>query len=174
MVALLDQVTPEIRRLAAGEGLGVRALRLRALRDAPRAFASSLEVELAHPDDHWHDLARRSAVGDASVVFVAIGAGEWQAMAGSFWFDEGAGVAQLWGMWVEPAARRQGLGRRLVDEVAGWAAERGALRLRLGVVDRAAEVAAFYERLGFTRTGETKSLPPDGAATAFFLAKKLV
>jgi GNAT superfamily N-acetyltransferase len=106
-------------------------------------------------------------------VLVVIDAGRWRAMAASRWFDRPAGIAQLWGMWVEPPARGLGLGRRLVEEIAGWAAARGALWLRLGVIDRAAEVAAFYERLGFEHTGETRSLPPDGAATAFFLAKDL-
>jgi GNAT superfamily N-acetyltransferase len=175
----------EIRLLTAGEGPQVRALRLRALRDAPRAFASSLELELARPDAHWDNLARRSASGeaagatgaegaaDASVVWVATDAGRWRAMAGSFWFDRPAGIAQLWGMWVEPSARGRGLGSMLVDVVAGWATDRGALRLRLGVVDRAPEAVAFYERLGFTHTGETRSLPPDGASTAFFFAKVL-
>lgn len=172
----------EIRLLTAGEGPRIRALRLRALRDAPYAFASSLEHELALSDAHWESLAQRSGGGeaagatgaegaaDASVVWVATDCERWRAMAGSFWLDRRAGVAQLWGMWVEPAARGHGLGRRLVEEVERWAADRGAVRLRLGVVDRAAEVAAFYERLGFTRTGETKLL---GSATAFFLVKNL-
>jgi GNAT superfamily N-acetyltransferase len=99
--------------------------------------------------------------------------GGWRAMAGARWFDRPARVAQLWGVWVEPSMRGNGLGRRLVDEIAGWATERGALRLRLGVIDRAAAVAVFYERLGFAPTGETRALPPDGAATAFFLAREL-
>ncbi len=164
----------QVRRIAAGEGPRVRALRLRALEEAPHAFASSLELELAHPDEHWEGVARQSEVGDETAVFVAIDAGgDWRAMAGARWFDRAAGVAQLWGMWVEPSARGTGLGRVLVNEIAGWAVERGALRLRLGVIDRAAAAAAFYERLGFARTGETKALPPDGATSAFFLAKEL-
>ena len=164
----------------------MRALRLRSLRDAPQAFASSLESELARPDTHWASLAERSERGEAegadgaagasgaSVVWVAIDGELWCGMAGSFWFDRPAGVAQLWGMWVEPTARGRGIGRRLVDAIADWAADRGALRLRLGVVNRVPEVTAFYERLGFSSTGETRSLPPDGAATAFFFAKDLV
>jgi GNAT superfamily N-acetyltransferase len=94
-------------------------------------------------------------------------------MAGSFWFDRPVGIAQLWGMWIEPPARGRGLGRRLVDEVAGWATDRGARRLRLGVVGAAPEVVAFYERLGFAPTGETRALPPAGSATAFFYARPL-
>lgn len=174
-----------IRQLAADEGPRVRALRLRALRDAPHAFASSVEDELARAGSVWDSLARRSERGEAddargaegaigaSVVWVAVVGGEWIAMAGSFWFDRAAGIAQLWGMWVDPPARGRGLGRRLVEEVASWATDRGAARLRLGVVDRAPEAVAFYERLGFTHTGETRALPPDGSRTAFFFAKEL-
>jgi ribosomal protein S18 acetylase RimI-like enzyme len=167
----------EIRLPEAAEAHALRAFLLRAVRDAPDAFASSLELELARPERYWEGLATRTEYGDApeaSVVLAAVDHGRWLAMAGSFWFDRPAGVAQLWGMWVEPSARSRGLGSRLVAEVAGWASDRGAVRLRLGVVDDAAAVAAFYERLGFARTGETKSLPPDGARTAFFMTMPLV
>lgn len=174
LIGVVSSRAIEIRRPAPGEGPQVRALRLRALSDAPEAFSSSLELELERSPAYWEHLARRSAVGDAhdeSVLFVAIDDGHWAAMTASFWFDRPARIAQLWGMWVEPSMRGRGLGRRLVAQVAGWAADRGAVRLRLGVVERASEVAAFYERLGFARTGETKSLTPDD--TAFFLAKEL-
>jgi len=163
----------DVRPLRAGEGARLRALRLRALRDAPLAFASSFEIEVARPDWYWADRADASARASDSVVFVADDGGRWIAMAASRWFDQPAGIAQLWGMWVEPAARGIGLGRLLVDRVVSWATERGADRLRLGVADRAPEVAAFYEHLSFKRTGETKLLSLDGATTAFFLAKPI-
>jgi GNAT superfamily N-acetyltransferase len=163
----------DVRPLGAGEGARLRELRLRALRDAPLAFASSLEIEVARPESYWTDLADASATASDRAVFVAADGQRWLAMAGSRWFDQSAGIAQLWGMWVEPAVRGIGLGRLLVDRATSWAAERGAYVLRLGVTDRASEIAAFYEHLGFERTGETKLLPPDGAVTAFFLAKAI-
>lgn len=162
-----------VRGVQAGEGARLRELRLRALHDAPEAFASSLEVEMARPEWYWSDLATAGAPARDRVVFVAVKGRRWIAMAASHWFDESAGVAQLWGMWVEPAARDRGLGRTLVDRIAGWGAERGAVLLRLGVTDPAAQVATFYEHLGFERTGETKRLLPDGEVSAFFLAKPL-
>jgi GNAT superfamily N-acetyltransferase len=151
----------------------LRELRLRALRDAPLAFASSFEIEAARPESYWTDLADASATGSDRAVFVVTDSRRWLAMAGSHWFDQPAGIAQLWGMWVEPRARGIGLGRLLVDRATSWAAERGADVLRLGVTDRASEIAPFYEHLSFKRTGETKLLPPDGAVTAFFLAKSI-
>lgn len=50
---------------------------------------------------------------------------------------------------VEPSYRRSGLGRRLVDEAAAWAAEDGATRLHIGVRDALAGSRAFWERQGF-------------------------
>jgi GNAT superfamily N-acetyltransferase len=163
----------DVRLVRAGEGARLRELRLRALLDAPLAFASSLEVEVARPDSYWTDLAGASSKGSEKVVFVAAAGQRWFAMAGSHWFDQSAGIVQLWGMWVEPAARGSGLGRLLVDRVTSWAAARDAVLLRLGVTDRAFQIAAFYEHLSFRRTGETKLLPPDGSVTAFFLAKHI-
>lgn len=162
-----------VRPVCAGEGEQLRELRLRALRDTPHAFASSHQLEVAQPDSYWSDLASASGRAHDALVLVAVRDRRWIAMAASRWFDQPSGIAQLWGMWVEPAARGCGLGRTLVSGVASWAAARGAVVLRLGVTDPAAEVASFYERLGFKRTGETKLLPPDGASRAFFLARPL-
>ncbi|MBV8989068.1 MAG: GNAT family N-acetyltransferase [Solirubrobacterales bacterium] len=162
-----------MRRVRAGEGAQLRELRLRALRDTPRAFASSHRLEVAQPESHWSALALASEKGQDAAVLVAMHDRRWIALAASRWFDQEAGIAQLWGMWVEPAARGRGVGRTLVSAVASWAAARGAAFLRLGVTDPAAEVASFYERLGFRRTGESRRLPPDGAVRAFFLVRSL-
>ena len=43
----------EVRETHAADWEALRRLRLRALADAPRAFASTLEAELAFPDDVW-------------------------------------------------------------------------------------------------------------------------
>jgi tRNA threonylcarbamoyladenosine biosynthesis protein TsaE len=50
---------------------------------------------------------------------------------------------------VDPAYRRTGLGRRLVDEASAWAADEGALRLHVGVRDALIGSRAFWETLGF-------------------------
>ncbi len=173
MAGIQQGRTISLRPVRAGEGQSLRALRLRALRDAPRAFASSFEREATHPHSLWAALAKDSARAVEQVVFVAVDRERWLGMACSRWFDRPSGIAQLWGMWVEPAVRGRGLARALVDEVAGWAVSRGAVSLRLGVMDRAAETADFYVRLDFTRTGESRWRSPDGSETAFFLARSL-
>jgi ribosomal protein S18 acetylase RimI-like enzyme len=50
---------------------------------------------------------------------------------------------------VARAARRRGLGRRLMDEIAAWARRQGAAELVLTVWAGNADAEAFYERLGY-------------------------
>jgi GNAT superfamily N-acetyltransferase len=161
----------EVRAVSAGEWERLRELRLRAMRDAPGAFASTAEQEAAFPDIQWSGLAGQSQLADAMVVFVAVDGDRWLAMAAGRWFDRGRGIAQLWGMWVDPAVRRRGIGQRLVAEVRRWAAGHGATFLRLGLTDGPGDASSFYDRLGFVRTGETRPLPRDAAITAVFLAR---
>ena len=125
----------------------------------------------AYPESHWRELAAVSELAADAVVFVAVQRPRWVGMAAGRWFDRERGVAQLWGMWVDPAARRRGLGERLVAEVHGWAASRGAGLMRLGVIEGAAGATEFYERLGFVPTEETKPLLRDENLTALFLAR---
>jgi ribosomal protein S18 acetylase RimI-like enzyme len=161
----------EVRRVSGGEGERLRELRLRAMRDAPGAFASTADQEAAHPDAHWSQLARQSELAEAMVVFVATDGERWLAMAAGRWFDRERGIAALWGMWVDPLVRRLGIGEQLVVEVRRWAVSRGAGFLRLGVTEGAGEAASFYERLGFVRTGETRPLARDETIAAVFLVR---
>ena len=155
-----------IRRACRGDEPRLRDLRLRALVDAPEAFAATYDEDADRPPAHWTRLA-----SDADVaVFVAVEADDWVGMAGGRWFDRERGIVQLWGMWVVPALRRGGLGTRLVSEVEAWARSAGAHRLRVGVID-GLRLQAFYERLGFELTGERWPLPRDESQLALFLAR---
>jgi [ribosomal protein S18]-alanine N-acetyltransferase len=74
--------------------------------------------------------------------------------------EEAREVAMGWGMWVEPGARRAGIGRVLLEAVAGGARDWGASRLRLAVIDCDASrpAAALCRKCGFVETGERESL----------------
>jgi GNAT superfamily N-acetyltransferase len=163
--------TPAIRAVLAGDADQLRQLRLRALSDSPHAFGSSLEVELAYPESDWMDLARRSERADEIAVFAAIDGEHWVGMAAGRWIDRESAVVDLWGMWVDPAARGSGLGARLVAAVHAWAAERGARVLRLGAVTGDGDPAAFYERLGFQDTGERGELRRDPTRAFRYMAR---
>ena len=65
------------------------------------------------------------------------------------------------------AHRRQGLGGRLVRQMAGWAQERGAATCYLQVVERNSAARNLYARLGFTDAyGYWYRIAPEKSSTA--------
>jgi predicted N-acetyltransferase YhbS len=61
---------------------------------------------------------------------------------------------ELDGLFVEPDRMRGGVGRRLVQEAARMASERGAARI---VVIANPQATAFYEQVGFSVVGESQT-----------------
>lgn len=143
----------EIQRLTPGEGPRLRTIRLRALRDAPDAFASTFAEADALPPDAWEqqlvELATFVAVLDQSDVGMARGA---------TLDDELVGF--LISVWVAPEARSQGIGEALIDAVVAWARQSGLERLLVDVGDENDAAVALYARKGFAPTGEVATLPP--------------
>ena len=129
-----------VRQVQPAEAERLRELRLRALRTDPQAFAISAEHEAAEP---LEEFASRIA-GPGRAIFADEA---FTGMAGALLAEDGD--VELWGMWVEPGQRGSGLAKELVDAVDAWAAQQGATHVALGVMN-AADVAGFYERLGFT------------------------
>ena len=131
-----------------------RAIRLRALQDAPDAFGSTLEHTMSLTPVHWkerlgsQDAATFVAVVDDSDVGMAVGAD---------YEGEGAG---LFGMWVAQEARGTGAGDALVQAVVGWARGKNYERIVLDVGDANEQAIALYARNGFEPTGATCTLPP--------------
>jgi ribosomal-protein-alanine N-acetyltransferase len=61
-------------------------------------------------------------------------------------------------MWVEPAWRRRGVGRALLQELFIWARERKLSRLALWAPAHSAAALALYARAGFRETGRRAPL----------------
>jgi GNAT superfamily N-acetyltransferase len=75
--------------------------------------------------------------------------------------DRGHGLSHFGMFAVDPEHQGGGLGRRLV----GWAEQAaarsfGAREVELDVVAQQELLRAWYERLGYTATGETRPFPP--------------
>ncbi len=143
----------EIRLIRPAEWAALKALRLRALASDPDAFGGRLEDAIEHDDDLWR---RRAAADPAeAATFVAEAAdGSLIGMAVGASIPERPDAAGLFGMWVAPEARGQGIGGALVEAVAGWARSVGYERIGLGVATTNMGVVAFYERMGFAIFGE--------------------
>jgi GNAT superfamily N-acetyltransferase len=165
----------EIARLRRGDGGRLRDARLRALADAPYAFSSPLEREVGLSPDFWETRVVESELGEKGAVFLAIEDDHSVGMAGGFILDEGSRVAMLWGMWVDPLARQRGLGRRLVEAVAGWARDAGADHLRLAVTDcdQSRPAAVLYRTLGFVDTRVREPLEWNPSLTTRILSRAI-
>jgi ribosomal protein S18 acetylase RimI-like enzyme len=159
-----------IRVVQEEEWERARDLRLRALADAPEAFARSLEEEERLSESEWRDFVSTS---DSRVWFVeATDEDEFVGMAFGF-LDDPAKTAYLGGMWVEPGSRRSGIGKRLVESVVVWARARGAVRIELEVNELTRPAVALYQACGFAPTGRSRPLPSDPSATALEMARKI-
>jgi ribosomal protein S18 acetylase RimI-like enzyme len=124
----------------------VKPLRLRALREDPDSFGSTLEREQDRPDPDWDFWVKDTLIafdGDTPV-----------GMANLKLEDDGA---QLFGMWVAPEARGKGVGEQLVQALLARAGDRP---ITLCVAEGAGAARRLYERLGFVPTGTGGTLRP--------------
>ena len=138
----------QIRRLGRSDAEDYRTIRLRALETSPEAFGSVHAVEAARP---LADFAERLA---ASAVFGAYAGGPIVGMAG---FKRETGPRDrhkgfIWGVYVEPAARGQGVGAALMEALIASARD-AVEQLTLAVVSSNQAAIALYEKFGFETYG---------------------
>jgi ribosomal protein S18 acetylase RimI-like enzyme len=153
----VDNAAMRIRRLLPAESAVYREIRLEALRLAPEAFSSDFARESGEPAG-W--FAARLAEG---AVFGAFAGDRLVGVAG-FFARQGRkerhkGV--LWGMYVRPPARRNGVGRRLAEAVIAHA-RREVEVLQLSVVGSNKEARRLYAALGFVEYGIEKDALQEG------------
>ena len=152
-----------MRRLGAHEADLLRDVRLRALRDAPMAFGSTLARETGYERGKWEQWAAEAATGERQVVFIAQPAA---GMASGVIDDEQPALAHLYAMWVGPDARGTGAGKALLAAVVAWAGERGAERLTTSVANGNTVAAGLYAAAGFADTGRREPLGHSDAVVA--------
>ncbi|GCE76468.1 GNAT family N-acetyltransferase [Cellulomonas biazotea] len=135
----------------------VRDVRLRALREDPGVFGSSLEREESFRESHWRMRLRGGptwvAVDDERVPRGIV----------TMILEPGSPVddRHVVSLWVAPESRRQGVGWALLDAVQAAAEAEGARTVSLWIVDGNHAAGDLYVRAGFTRTGERQPLPRD-------------
>jgi GNAT superfamily N-acetyltransferase len=144
----------EIAQLGPGEWRRLRAIRLRALEDAPDGFEGTLSESEQRSDAEWE---RR--LGDMT-TFVATSADEDVGMIRVAADSKRRDAAWLLSLWVAPDARGTGAGSMLVDAVVAWARARGCACVLLDVGDHNHDAIALYARKGFVANGITGSLRP--------------
>ena len=120
------------------------------------AALMALENEI-YPDDAWSaDNMARELTGDHTYYLVAIGDdGEIDAYAGLM-APLGTGQGDIQTVTVAPRARRQGLARRLLQQLIDEARRRGAEELFLEVRADNEGAQALYTELGFNAVAVRK------------------
>ncbi len=131
-VTLRPAASTDLTRIAVLNGqLGYAA--------AAESLAARLQIVLASERDHL----QVAVSPDGSIV-------GWIHAQLVQWL-ESPYRAEIGGLVVDEAVRRQGVGRILVDGVRQWAAERGAMELSVRCQIHRAEAHAFYAAQGFIR-----------------------
>ncbi|MCP3424353.1 GNAT family N-acetyltransferase [Nocardioides pinisoli] len=143
--------TSTVVRLAPGDWAELRDIRLRALADAPDAFAAVLADAQAYDDEVWRE---RLATGNPT--YVVREGGSAVAMAGGFAPDDSP-EAFVWGMWTAPEARGRGHSGALLEAVVTWAHDLGRV-LHLHVTEGNDVARRLYVRRGFEPTGTWEPL----------------
>jgi ribosomal protein S18 acetylase RimI-like enzyme len=163
----------EIKRIAPDTALVFKDVRLRALQESPTAFSSTYARESLLPDEEWQRRAARWGGDENDAMFLAFEGEAVCGIVGSYVEPEQRERAVVISMWVDPAYRRAGAGKKLIDAVVAWNRERGVRELTLLVTAVNAGAIAFYERLGFVKTGATGVYPNDPAIIEYEMLLKI-
>ncbi len=148
-------MTAEIVRADAEDWAAVREIRLRALSDAPDAFASRLADERDRPESQWRD---RLSSPDAS-TFLALYRGEPVGLVTVYRDPDDRTCARLVSLWVSPDQRRHGVATTLTEAVLDWARLSEVQAVDLWVTENNDGARHLYERCGFVDSGERQPLP---------------
>lgn len=151
----------EIRAIADGDVDAAVALRQRALREEPLAFAASPERDFGSEPE---SVRARIADAPASVMFGAFDGGALVGLASVFreTHRKRAHRTNVYGMYVAPTHRRRGIALRLLEAAALHAETNGAAWLSLSVSTAAPGARRLYEGFGFVAWGDEPDALRDG------------
>jgi ribosomal protein S18 acetylase RimI-like enzyme len=152
-----------VRRLLPSDAGPLQALRLPGLQELPEAFASSYEDERDKP---IADVAATLVVDAERAVFGAFDGEELVGVIGirRESLRKMAHKATVSGLYVAPAHRGRGIGRKLFEAVFAHAQVLGGIRQLMLIASAGNEAAIrLYESVGFTVFGtEPDAMQVDG------------
>ena len=155
-----------IRRLVADDAEVYRRLRLWGLQESPSAFGSTFSEEIRMSLDTVKGRMGVDNPAESFVLGAYTDAGRLVGVIGCY--REGKTKsrhkANIWGMFVAPDHRRQGIGRALLDAAIAEAATMSGLRrLNLSVDTGNVAASALYRSAGFVEYGvEPEAYGADG------------
>jgi ribosomal protein S18 acetylase RimI-like enzyme len=150
------ELTLDLDLLAPADWRVLRAARLRALLDSPRAFTSSYAHESEWGEFEWRRVFDAATCIAAREVDKVIGLAK--SVAEPFW----PRARHLESIWVAPTHRRRGVFRALLQDLAEINRQTGVTDLMLWVLEDNYDAQRAYEALGFEPTGEREYLADVG------------
>jgi ribosomal protein S18 acetylase RimI-like enzyme len=134
-----------IRHLTPADAADYRAIRLAALKNAPDAFGSTYEMESERPLSGWEERLQTPGAFGAYIGGEIVGLARFVQDSGS---PKERHKGSVFGMYVAPHVRGQGIGSTLIEAVIKHAS--GTVeQLRLGVVDTNEVAIRLYRKHGF-------------------------
>ena len=151
-----------VRALGEDEWEQYRSVRLSALEESPEAFVATAEEERAFDEDLWRTRMRRSQRLIAEQEGAAVGVAS-VGQARQEGEKENAKVAELFGLWVAPAARGTGVATQLVQAGADAARKQGRSHLAYWVGADNGRAVAFASGFGFRPTDSRRPMRVKGS-----------
>lgn len=146
-----------LRRIRTEDWRELRELRLRALTSDPLAFSSTADDERSFSEARWQERATQGAASSDTCTWVAVSA--TGRLVGMLVGADVDGKPNLFGMWVDPTLRGQGIGGALLDLAIVWArAVHPRADVRLEVNPSQVAAVRLYTSRGFEFTGAKR--PP--------------
>ena len=162
-----------IRRIGASEGSLVKSVRLRSLATDPSSFASTHAREAAFAEDEWTDWAAGDASGEEKSTLLAMRVDKPVGLVAAYRDEEQPSLFHVVAMWVAPEARREGIGRRLLDEIEEWIASCGGNCVHLSVADQALPALCLCDAAGYEPDGGRSESAHTAGVTHVSLRKVL-
>jgi ribosomal protein S18 acetylase RimI-like enzyme len=162
-----------VRRVGPSDVPVVRRVRLRALAADPDSFGSTYDREAAFPERTWAERVERSSAGDEASTLLALRGDEPVGLVTAIRDEVQQDLFHVFGMWVAPEARREGIGRRLLDEIEAWIVSCGGAGVQLSVTDAATAARRLYESAGYEPDGSALESSHTPGLTEVGLRKRL-
>lgn len=146
----------EFRLLTEEDTEQYRALRLQALNELPASFASSYESEKKKSIE---ELIQEIIPSESAFIMGALMDSELSGIAGfkQESLEKMKHRGQILGMYISPAMRGKGLGKKLLGSLIERIKENAAIeKVDLAVAVDNQSAKALYESLGFIQYGEYK------------------
>lgn len=149
--------SPLIRELGPDDAEAYKDLRLKALSEHPEAFGQSFEEARRQTIDEIRReiVGWQSAGGFALAAFAEGGSISGMVAVGRSSFEKMRHRGHVWGVYVDPSTRGQGIATKLFEGIIARASSSpGLVQLDIEVVTENTGAFDLYKKIGFVVVGE--------------------